>query len=737
MSINIAPVNDPPVAQPDTAQTDEDSGVLIDVLANDGDVDGDALTLTVPVASAAGVPLTIVGGQVHYQPGALFQYLGQGQRAQDSFRYTVTDAAGATAEAVVSVTIFGLNDAPVATADAVATDEDSAISISSAQLLSNDSDVDANDSLRIVSVSGGAPGTTVSLVGDFVIYDPAAAFQHLKAGESATDTFVYAVEDGAGTRSVAEVTVQIAGVNDAPQFITQPVTSLLLDAPRSRANLDSVFQAAGAAGTVVTASFELLAREDGQEIGIYRVDDIYGTVRGIAPGQPGYAAAALAADRIQIAFASGDKATTSKHLTLQGGALYAFYVAKSEGCDRGRGGRDVSKVVFSVAEANADGRDRMQASIDAQGRLTIRWTGGDAHQYNGNGYGHEQHKGNGYGHNGDGGAVVRASGFAMPVQTVSYLYDADALDVDGDTLTYRLIEAPNGATIDAATGLVRWTPQASGQYRFVIRVEDGQGGYADQAYDLDVTRKERLLEIRGTEFNDQINVFEDEGGILRVTINGATRFYSGMTAIGVDALGGNDRVVLAGLTVQTRVSGGDGNDLLDGAQVTAVGLQLFGGAGNDDLRGGAGNDYLDGGDGNDVLRGGAGNDRLAGGSGKDTLFGDDGDDVLDGGEGKDVLKGGAGNDILVRGPDTDTLDGGSGKNQTLDNRKRTLSTEAQAVLIDWEGRYFKNAGWGIPFQRKDRIVGLADPWGADWAERERLEQFNFRCDPSDARQKTD
>jgi hypothetical protein len=237
---------------------------------------------------------------------------------------------------------------------------------------------------------------------------------------------------------------------------------------------------------------------------------------------------------------------------------------------------------------------------------------------------------------------------------------------------------------------------------------------------VNVARRERLLDVHGTDCNDQIEVVEDDGGIVRVTVNGMTRFYSGITGIRVDAMGGNDQVRLVGLTASTLVEGGAGNDKLDGSCVIVAKLELRGDAGNDDLRGGGANDYLVGGDGNDVLRGAGGNDWILGGAGKDTLFGDDGNDVLSGGEGDDVVKGGNGDDWLVRGPGSDNLDGGAGHNHTVDYAAFLAGTvpglpPQPASMLDWNwgGAIKAGAGQGdckVDWHAKCGSWGLADSW---------------------------
>ncbi|MBI5000870.1 MAG: putative Ig domain-containing protein [Euryarchaeota archaeon] len=60
-----------------------------------------------------------------------------------------------------------------------------------------------------------------------------------------------------------------------------------------------------------------------------------------------------------------------------------------------------------------------------------------------------------------------------------YAYTFIAEDVDaGDVLTYSLVEAPEGMTINGQTGRISWTPtdtQAGQTYQVVVRVSDGHG----------------------------------------------------------------------------------------------------------------------------------------------------------------------------------------------------------------------------------------------------------------------
>ena len=83
------------------------------LLANDTDVDaGDTKTLVSVDGTGAVGSVSIVGGNVVYDPGLAFQSLGAGATTTDSFTYTMQDAAGVQSTATVTMTITGVNDGP-------------------------------------------------------------------------------------------------------------------------------------------------------------------------------------------------------------------------------------------------------------------------------------------------------------------------------------------------------------------------------------------------------------------------------------------------------------------------------------------------------------------------------------------------------------------------------------------------------------------------------------------------
>jgi VCBS repeat-containing protein len=215
VNMTVTGVNDAPVANADSAATTEDSAVVVNVLANDTDVDtGDTQSLVSVDSTGTVGAVSIVDGKVSYDPGSHFQSLGAGATATDTFSYTMMDSAGVARSATVTVTINGVNDAPVANADSgAATEDGGAIVIN---VLANDTDVDSGDTQAIVSLNTAGTVGAASIVDGKVSYDPGAHFQSLGAGATATDTFSYTMKDSGGIERTATVTVTVTGVNDAP-----------------------------------------------------------------------------------------------------------------------------------------------------------------------------------------------------------------------------------------------------------------------------------------------------------------------------------------------------------------------------------------------------------------------------------------------------------------------------------------------------------------------------------------
>ncbi|HEX8573833.1 MAG TPA: Ig-like domain-containing protein [Allosphingosinicella sp.] len=214
LTITIAGRNDAPTANPDTAATGENSTVLVDVLANDSDIDnGAVLTVTAASAPSGQGSASVVGNQVQFDPGTDFDHLDTGETANVVVSYTITDEHGATSSSTVTITVNGANDAPVANDDTASTSEDASVS---GNVLANDTDVDV-ETLTVSNpgVYVGAYGTLTLNADGSYSYAPNAAAQGLDDGETAQDVFSYTASDGTASDS-ATLTVTLNGANDGP-----------------------------------------------------------------------------------------------------------------------------------------------------------------------------------------------------------------------------------------------------------------------------------------------------------------------------------------------------------------------------------------------------------------------------------------------------------------------------------------------------------------------------------------
>ena len=207
--ITVTGVNDAPTANADGVATDEDTALYIpqsQLLANDTDPDnGTILQVTaVTPTSALGASVTLSGTNVIYDPrvSATLNALARKEVVVDSFTYTATDDHGLSSNALVSVTVTGVNDHPISAPDAYSTGEKTLLQITAPGVLANDTDPDVNgvapdDTLNVLAGSGlstsGAP-VTISTDGNFT-YDPRGLFNWLHEGQTTSDTFSYVVLD--------------------------------------------------------------------------------------------------------------------------------------------------------------------------------------------------------------------------------------------------------------------------------------------------------------------------------------------------------------------------------------------------------------------------------------------------------------------------------------------------------------------------------------------------------------
>jgi VCBS repeat-containing protein len=125
VTITVGAVNDAPAANPDTGSAGENESASFAVLANDTDADGDTLSLaslgSVTVTSANGAingidassAFSIVGGEIAFAPGAMFNALAVGDTATVVVGYTAQDPSGASAASTLTLTVGGANDGPV------------------------------------------------------------------------------------------------------------------------------------------------------------------------------------------------------------------------------------------------------------------------------------------------------------------------------------------------------------------------------------------------------------------------------------------------------------------------------------------------------------------------------------------------------------------------------------------------------------------------------------------------
>ena len=192
VSITINPVNDVPVANVQSVTTNEDTSRSITLTGSD--IDGNTLTYSL-VSNPSQGALSCTGPACTYTPN--LNYNGA-----DSFIFRVHDGTVFSANATVSITVTSVNDAPVANAANVSTNEDTSVAI---VLTATDADGNAlTFTVTTQPLRGTLTGTAPNLV-----YRPNTNF-------NGADSLSFKVNDGTIDSAIVNVSITVNPVNDAP-----------------------------------------------------------------------------------------------------------------------------------------------------------------------------------------------------------------------------------------------------------------------------------------------------------------------------------------------------------------------------------------------------------------------------------------------------------------------------------------------------------------------------------------
>ena len=282
--VTVVGANDNPVANDDTATTGENASIIVDVVANDTDVDAvHALSIVSISAGGVGGSLSFLGGEITFDPGNAYDTLAGGESASFDVHYTLGDGNGGTDVGTLTVTVTGENDAPTIAPTAMAsTTEDTPLVGESIG-----SDVDTSDTLSYSKTDGTNGSVTVNASSGEWVYTPDANF-------NGTDSFTITVTDGLESAS------QVVTVTVAPEADLTDIGWVVNDLPVSGTAVPAIgevvgdlepdvagfsFQtAAGSAsqfsvaanGTVEVVS--ALSTNSVYTLNVEAVSDVYGTV---------------------------------------------------------------------------------------------------------------------------------------------------------------------------------------------------------------------------------------------------------------------------------------------------------------------------------------------------------------------------------------------------------------------------------------------------------------------------
>ena len=707
VNTTINPVNDVPILSKTSAITDEDSSVLIDVLSEASDADGDILSITGKTNPLHGVVSIITDEQgkqkLSYTPNANFNGV-------DQFNYTVSDGKGGIVTKTINVAVNSINDNPIASLDNATINEDGQAII---DVLAGASDADG-DQLSISGIYGVKNGVA-DIVDGKIVYTPNANY-------NGTTNFNYTISDGNGGFVTKAVNVTVNSVNDDPISNLDLVTSdedtkLLIDVLASANDVDgdqltlilienprngtakivdvTTVDANSNPVTVQKIEYTPKANYNSPSSGFIDLDPIN------SDPEFNYD------DRLVYQISDDKGGVVTKNLNIQINAVNDAPVAVNDNVSL----NEDNSVKISALENDSDVEDgsfeknniaiiaaALHGTVVLNDDLTFTYTP-DSNYFGADSFSYQvKDKDGAFSNTANVYLNIASVNDAPTINGIAesqnlaagkfFSYDLSKLvfsDADGDAVnvSVRLADGsniPSWLTFDNTSKILSGTPGTSdaGSLSLQLIASDGSE-QTIQKFEISITKPivqntaidVNVITVSAT--NETISASEGAADILEGNDSGNNMQYAKDDIwVGTNYVAwnpySNDTVQITGMARSfDAFDGGNGNDTLDltanndavflddmiSKNPSAQGNRLFG------------VETINGGDGNDIIdlssnRFAYGDATLNGGNGNDVLWGNDGNDTLNGGIGDDNLQGGRGNDTLSGDDGNDTIKGYDG-----------------------------------------------------------------------------
>ena len=582
VTVTVNPVNDMTVVNPDSAVTDEDTPIAIDVLANDTDIDGADATLVSATDGANGTTsVNTETGVVTYTPNPDFNGV-------DTFTYTNSEGNSE----VVTVTVNPVNDAPSIDDGTISAVEDIVYTLSTADFDGfTDIDGDSMTDIRIDSLPTNGTlyidGVAATVGSVIAVSDLDSGVLYLTSENNADDTsFMFSASDGAAWSDSQTMTVNITPVTDTVQTDTLDVRMVVIPPVIDTSTLSMSDDINPLSNIFETTEGLVLTSPDGTLVQV----NTKGNGLGIDSGSGSNDARDIEGGLTEYLQVDFPPATSLNEINIDvkhtGGDLISITLYDSNG--------DIidpvaANVVFtsdvigvlSTADGSLTSDGYINGDMLGQGGDTITINSDiafaslkivDENSSDSGGT--------------DGFSVLNIYGTVSSTpdsyESIIYIDNLGLGDTDGseEISSITFSDFPTGSVITLADGTTEITANADGNW--VIDADDLDLGGGTSIDDVSMTLTSPIA--ISTSFEPTLDIVTTEIG--------------------------------AGVPDSHTILGGTSDSVLYGAD---------------------GEDYIDGGAGDDIIDGLAGADAIYGGTGDDTILYDATDSTIDGGEGVDTL----------------------------------------------------------------------------------------------------